>query len=73
MSKTIPKYKCEAIAHDVTKLLNLSPGLHWTAVRDYASPQLIPDPSVRHFRYDDVTRALIKRALDRELRYLHAR
>lgn len=71
MSAILPRYKCEAIASEVSRLLNLSPALSWQAVREYASPRLpgLADPVT--IRYPDHMRALIARRLDVELRHHH--
>lgn len=68
-----PQYKCKQIARDVSQLLNLCPGLEWRQVKEYYEPRLpgMEEPFVKV--YDDETRLMIVRALDRELRYQHAR
>ena len=72
-AQPLPKYKCVAIAQDITRLLNLSPALHWTQVRDYANPPLFPRDDVVIHRYESHKRPLIRSALDRELRMQHVR
>lgn len=72
MSKAIPKYKCKEIAHDINALIHPTPAMRWQHVQDYYSPPLIGAYDViSEFHPDD--RSLVKRALERELRYLHAR
>lgn len=68
-----PQYKCKQIAHDVNQLLGLVPGLKWQMVKEYYEPRLLGMRPAFHSNYDDVTKGLIARALDRELRYQHAR
>lgn len=71
MSAILPKYKCQAIAREVTRLLNLSPALNWRAVRDYAAPRL---PGMRpqlRVTYPPATRRRIADRLDIELAYQH--
>jgi len=69
----VPKYKYVAIARDITQLLQLSPGLEWWQVRDYYEPQLPWARVSVTSRYDQETRLAIASAIDREMRYLHAR
>ena len=69
MSAILPKYKCELIAREVSRLLRLSPALPWQAVRDYAAPRL---PGMTYdFRlgYDQRQREAVARRLDIELRH----
>lgn len=71
MRGPLPRYKAEAIAQEVSRLLNLTPALSWQQVREYATPRLpgMADPIRTHYPPD--VRAAIARRLDVELRYLH--
>ena len=69
----VPKYKYQAVARDITRLLQLSPALEWWQVRDYYEPELFGGRSIQGSSYDDPTRRSIAKAIDREMRYLHVR
>lgn len=68
----VPKYICEQLARDTTRALNLAPGLHWLAVREFAEPSLIPREDFTPHRYPDHLRPLIAAHLERELRMLYS-
>lgn len=71
-SRSITKYRCEEIAKDVTRLLNLTQGLTPENVHDYYQGNLLSSVDFMQ-RYDIYTQGLIDRALMREFRYLHVR
>lgn len=73
MYRPFPKYKCKQIAVDVNRLLHLTPGLEWQQVKEYYEPRLPGLQPTFVTGYDDETRQMIVRALDRELRYQHVR
>jgi hypothetical protein len=69
--RLVPKYQLVQIAKEVTRLLNLSPALHWEQVDMYVQPRLhgLEDRTFPH--YADHLRPLIATAIDRELRFRH--
>lgn len=71
--RPFPKYKCAQIAREVTNHLHLTPGLEWWQVKDFYEPRLPGIEPAYITRYDEHTRGLIVRALERELRYQHVR
>jgi len=71
MTGALPKYKCEAVAAQITRQLNITPALHWREVQDYYAPRLFGPGLFWLDRYDKDMRALIRKQLDREGAYLH--
>lgn len=67
----LAKYMARELAAETSQALNLRPPLLWQQVMDYLEPPMVPRENYNPHKYDQHTRALIEKHLQREFARLH--
>jgi hypothetical protein len=67
----LPMYQCKEMAREITRLLNLSPGLDWNTIDMWYAPQFPGMDNRRLQEYPEHLRPLIATAIERELKHRH--